>query len=351
MTLRTGFTTGSCAAACALAACLWQTSGEAPSLVRITLPDGTVYTPEIHTLDRYRCSVFKDAGDDPDITDGCEVWAEVTPGTGDGPVTFAAGEGVGIITKPGLKLPPGEAAINPVPRQMIEQAVRTVYPTRSLRVTVGITGGRELAVRTFNPRLGITGGLSILGTTGIVHPMSESALIETIRLECEMHRAAGLEALCFVFGSQGESAINALRPDLQCVQISNFVGSALDIAAELGFSRILLAGQPGKLVKVAGGCMQTHSKYGDGRRETLCAHLALMGTPADLLKTVMSATTLDSLIPIIHSSGLSAVFPRLCQSACRYMSERAARIPSSHLKTGAMMLDGAGHIIGEYHES
>ena len=348
--LRTGFTTGSCAAACALASCLWQTDGNAPSHVRITLPDGTLYTPEIHTLAPYRCGVFKDSGDDPDITDGCEVWAEVTPGTGDGPVAFAAGDGVGTVTRSGLKLPPGEAAINPVPRQMIENAVRSVFPARSVLVTVGITGGRELAERTFNPRLGITGGLSILGTTGIVHPMSESALIETIQLECRMRAAEGTREICFVFGSQGEAVLAHLRPDLTCVQISNFVGSALDITAELGFDRVLLAGQPGKLVKVAGGCMQTHSRYGDGRRETLCAHLALSGAPKDLLEAVMTANTLDSLIPMIDAAGYSSVFTQLCQAACTYMSARAARIPSAHLRPGAMMLDSAGRILGEYYE-
>ena len=201
-TLREGFTTGSCAAACALASCLWRAEGECPQKVSILLPAGREYTPAIHPLAPYRCAVFKDAGDDPDLTNGSEVWAEVSVAASDGPVAFRAGEGVGIVTLPGLKVPVGEAAINPVPRRMIEEAVRSVYPREAAAVTVGITGGREMAQKTFNPRLGIAGGLSILGTTGIVRPMSEEAMAETIRLEMEQLRALGREEIALVFGSQ-----------------------------------------------------------------------------------------------------------------------------------------------------
>ncbi len=208
---------------------------------------------------------------------------------------------------PGLKIPPGEAAINPVPRQMIAAAVGSVFPERAALVTVGITGGRELAKKTFNPRLGIEGGLSVLGTTGVVRPMSEDALTETIRLEMEVRRAGGARELGLVFGSQGESAFERLRPDVCCVQMGNYVGFALDTAAELGYGKVIISGQPGKLVKVAGGCMQTHSKYGDGRREPLAAHLALMGAPVPLLREVMESTTLDGMIPVIHREGYDAV--------------------------------------------
>ena len=156
--LREGFTTGSCAAACALASCLWQKEGECPSCVTIVVPEGREYKAEIHPLSPYRCAVIKDAGDDPDITGGSEVWAEVAVRNLPGEITFRAGEGVGVITLPGLKLPVGEAAINPVPREMIRNAVRSVWPDLAAEVTVGITGGREMALKTFNPRLGIEGG-------------------------------------------------------------------------------------------------------------------------------------------------------------------------------------------------
>ncbi|MBR4234790.1 MAG: cobalamin biosynthesis protein CbiD [Clostridia bacterium] len=344
--LREGFTTGACAAACALASCLWQRDGECPGRVEIAVPEGRVYTPEIHALGPCRCAVFKDSGDDPDITNGAEVWAEVCVSPEDGEIVFAAGEGVGKVTLPGLKLPVGEAAINPVPRRMITEAVRSVFAHNAARVTVGITGGRETAKKTFNPRLGIEGGLSILGTTGVVRPMSEEALTDTIRLEMNMRRANGARTLGLVFGSQGETALKKLRPGLDCVQISNFVGFALDTACELGFERVLLAGQPGKLAKVAGGCMQTHSKYGDGRREPVTAHLALLGAPSVLLKAVMESVTLDGVIPLIQASGCGEVWTRLCRAASGYCRART----KGALLVDTMMLDGQGCPLGEYKE-
>lgn len=345
-TLREGFTTGSCAAACALASCLWQEEGECPRNVSILLPVGREYAPEIHPLAPYRCAVFKDAGDDPDLTNGSEVWAEVFVSASDGPVTFRAGEGVGIVTLPGLKIPEGEAAINPVPRRMIEEAVRSVYSHAAAAVTVGITGGRELAQKTFNPRLGVEGGLSILGTTGIVRPMSEEAMTETIRLEMEQLRALGRDEIALVFGSQGEAALKKLRPALSCVQMSNFVGVSLDFAAELGFQRVLIAGQPGKLVKVSGGSMQTHSKYGDGRKEPLCAWLAFLGAPVSLLKTVMNSPTLDGMIPMIREAGYEAVWTDLCRAAAAYASARVR----GALRVDTLMLDGQGGVLGQWQD-
>ncbi len=344
--LREGFTTGSCAAVCALASCLWQRDGECPDRVEIVVPEGRVYAPQVHAMEPYRCAVYKDSGDDPDITNGSEVWAEVLIGPGNGDISFAAGEGVGTITLPGLKLPVGEAAINPVPRQMIAAAVRSVFPHSAAKVTVGITGGRESAQRTFNPRLGIEGGLSILGTTGIVRPMSEEALTDTIRLEMNMRRENGAQTLGLVFGSQGETALYKLMPGLSCVQISNFVGFALDTAAELGFQRVVLAGQPGKLAKVAGGSMQTHSKYGDGRREPVAAHLALMGAPKDFLEAVMASVTLDGVIPLICDAGYAEVWNRLCKAASMYCEARV----KGAIRVDTIMLDGQGNKLGAFGE-
>ncbi|MBR1407519.1 MAG: cobalamin biosynthesis protein CbiD [Clostridia bacterium] len=340
--LRTGFTTGACAAACALASCLWQRDGECPERAEIVLPAGERYAPEIRALSPFRCAVIKDAGDDPDVTDGCEVWAEAEIREEDGEITFEAGEGVGVITLPGLKLPPGEAAINPAPRRMIADAVRSVTGGRAVRITVGITGGRELALRTFNPRLGVEGGLSVLGTTGIVRPMSEEALKESIRLELSVKRAQGAEDLALVFGSQGEAAFTGLGFGWPCVQMSNYVGFALDEAAGLGFRRILLCGQPGKLVKVAGGSMQTHSAVSDGRRETLCAHLALLGAPRPLLEGVMEGVTLEGAVRPIASAGYARVWEALCGAAAGYAAARAR----GAAKTGAVMQSASGAVLG-----
>ena len=342
--LREGFTTGSCAAACALASCLWRRDGVCPLHVALVTPDGRTFAPEIKPKGTYVCAAKKDAGADPDVTNGCEVWARAEVMDEEGPVRFRAGKGVGIITRPGLKLPVGEAAINPVPREMIQRAVRSVFPTQAVMVTVGVTGGRALAQRTFNPRLGVEGGLSILGTTGVVRPMSEDALTETIRLELSMRRAGGADEVALVFGSQGEAALRRLCPELSAVQISNFVGAALDAAAELGFVRVLLAGQPGKLVKVAGGSMQTHSRYGDGRRETLIAHLARMCAPISLLESVWASTTLDGMIAQIEEAGYARVWERLCREASAY---GMARVRGA-LPVDTMMLDAKGQVLGAY---
>ena len=340
--LREGFTTGSCAAAAALASCLWQRDGACPERVGIVVPAGKTFAPEIIAHGGYVCGVIKDGGDDPDITTGSEVRARVRLMESDGGIRFLAGDGVGTITLPGMKLHVGEAAINPVPRRMIEQAVRQVFPARAAEVTVSIPGGEELAKRTFNPRLGVVGGLSVLGTTGVVRPMSEEALKETIRLELSVRKSQGAEEIGLVFGSQGERAANALFPCMQAVQMSNFVGFALDSAAELGFLRVILLGQPGKLVKVSGGSMQTHSQYGDGRRETLIAHLALMGAPVELLEFVRQSVTLDGCISPIYDAGFDAVWTHLADAAAAYA---AARI-HGEMRVDAVMLDAKGQILG-----
>ena len=332
--LREGFTTGSCAAAAALASCLWQRDGACPERVGIVVPAGKTFAPEIIAHGGYVCGVIKDGGDDPDITTGSEVRARVRLMESDGGIRFLAGDGVGTITLPGMKLPVGEAAINPVPRRMIEQAVRQVFPARAAEVTVSIPGGEELAKRTFNPRLGVVGGLSVLGTTGVVRPMSEEALKETIRLELSVRKSQGAEEIGLVFGSQGERAANALFPCMQAVQ--------MDCAAELGFAHATLLGQPGKLVKVSGGSMQTHSQYGDGRRETLIAHLALMGAPVELLEFVRQSVTLDGCISPIYDAGFDAVWTHLADAAAAYA---AARI-HGEMRVDAVMLDAKGQILG-----
>ena len=169
-------------------------------------------------------------------------------------------------------------------------------------------------------------------------------MTETIRLEMEQLRALGRKEIGLVFGSQGEAALKKLRPDLPCVQMSNFVGVSLDFAAELGFHRVLIAGQPGKLVKVSGGSMQTHSRYGDGRKEPVCAHLALLGAPMELLRAVMDSPTLDGVITPIGQAGYSAVWNSLCAAASRYCKARAR----NRLRVDTLLLDAGGQPIGGY---
>lgn len=339
--MKEGFTTGACAAAAALASCLTRRAGECPPRVEIVLPDGRSFKPEILPHDDFTCGVIKDAGDDPDITNGCEVCARVEPGERQGPVTFRAGEGVGVVTGPGLKLPPGEAAVNPGPRVMIERAVRSVFGSQSAMVTVSIPGGEALARKTFNPRLGIEGGLSILGTTGVVRPMSEDALKETIQLELRVHRTKGREALALTFGSQGEEALKRAFPGIPAAQMSNFVGFALDEAARLGFRRLLIAGHPGKLVKVSAGVMQTHNLYADARREAVITALARMGAPWALVESVHGCPTTEAMVDAIRDARYQAVWDRLADAAVTYCE---ARIRGA-MEIDAVFLDG-GEILG-----
>ncbi|MDD5348825.1 MAG: cobalt-precorrin-5B (C(1))-methyltransferase CbiD [Chthoniobacteraceae bacterium] len=263
MKLRTGYTTGACAAAAAKAAVTLLCGGEIPEAVEIALPEGNrarfpVLAPSRDGASA-QASVRKDAGDDPDVTNQAAVTVAVAFAQ-DGGVQFAAGEGVGIVTKPGLSIPPGEPAINPVPRRMIREAIREVTP-RGVRVTVSIPGGRELAARTFNPRLGIEGGLSILGTTGIVKPFSVPALTASLQCALDVAAACGVRAPVLVPGNIGErAALKNLRLDAaRIVQVSNHWGFMLDAASRMPFQRLLALGHPGKLAKLADGEWDTHS--------------------------------------------------------------------------------------------
>ena len=344
--LREGFTTGSCAAAAALACCLWQRDGSCPERVEIVVPEGRAYAPVIVPHEGGRCGVIKDSGDDPDITNGMEVIASVALGEGDGPVSFRAGEGVGMVTQPGLKIPPGEPAINPVPRRMIEDAVRTVFGARAACVTVSIPGGEAVARKTFNPRLGIKGGLSVLGTSGVVRPMSEAALKESLIEELNMRVAQGHRRIAYTFGNQGEEAMRALFPDWPIVQVSNEIGFMLDAALERGVARVLLGGHPGKLAKVAAGVMQTHSHTADGRREAIVTQLALMAAPLSLVEAVYACNTTDAAITAIHAAGFDGVWDRLAAAAQRYCSLRVR----GEMGVDVAVVDGQGRLLGRCDE-
>lgn len=262
--LRSGYTTGSCAAAAAKAAILVLCGRPSPDEVDIPLPDGTRLTLPIEHIEsgdgRVTAAVRKDAGDDPDVTDGVLVGAtvEFAPAA---EIVLAAGEGVGTVTKPGLALAPGEPAINPVPRQMIREAVREVTD-RGVIVTVSIPGGKELAEKTFNPRLGVRGGLSILGTSGIVRPFSGSALRDALKCSLEVARACAVKHPVFVPGRIGARAAKRhfAVSDEQLIEVSNEWGFMLDLAADYPFDRLLALGHPGKLAKLAGDQWDTHSK-------------------------------------------------------------------------------------------
>ena len=344
--LREGFTTGSCAAAAALACCLWLRDGKCPDQVCIAVPEGRRYIPSITAHEDGSCGVIKDSGDDPDITNGMEIISKVELLETDGEIRFIAGDGVGTITEEGLKIPKGEAAVNPVPRQMIEDAVRSVFGNRGAVVTVSIPGGREIAKKTFNPRLGIINGLSVLGTSGVVRPMSEDALKESLYEELKMRVIQGAETILFTFGNQGEEALGKICPGLPIVQVSNYIGFMLDSALELGVKRLVIGGHPGKLAKVAAGVMQTHSKYADGRREAIITQLALMGADVELLKKIQNCVTTDAVMVLVHEAGMDAVWKRIAEAAHRYCSARVR----GEISIDTIVTDTPGNEIGRYTE-
>ena len=310
--LRCGYTTGSCAAAAAKAAAQMLLSGDIVSEAVLTTPGGTVLTLEIldvkRTGDYVSCAVRKDGGDDPDVTNGLLVYSSVRKAAQG--VRILGGKGVGRVTKAGLDQPVGEAAINSVPRKMISEAVSDIARKQGyeggFEVTVSVPGGEAIAAKTFNPRLGIVGGISILGTTGIVEPMSNSAVTGTIRAEEKMRRAEGKKSLLMTVGNYSKSFLAEVMPDMldNSVMCSNFIGDGIDIAMELGFERLLLIGHIGKLVKLGAGIMNTHSSQADGRMEVLVTCGVSAGVSIDVLKMLPDCATVDAALELLDNVGM-----------------------------------------------
>lgn len=310
--MRRGYTTGTCAAAAARAAAELLLSGSVPTAVRHVTPSGVVLelTPEAARLEDGAavCAIRKDSGDDPDVTDGIRIFASVSRITQG--IEVEGGEGVGHVTRPGLKCAVGEAAINPAPRAQItaalEQALAAHHASGGLRAVISAENGAAVAGQTYNRHLGIVGGISILGTSGIVEPMSETALMETTHLELDARFASGQRVAFLCPGNYGmDFARDALGLDLEkAVKCSNFIGDALDYAACRGFPKLLLVGHAGKLCKIAAGGMNTHSSVCDGRREIFTAHAALCGANLPALEALMESATADACVETLERAGL-----------------------------------------------
>ena len=311
--LRCGYTTGTCAALAALGASEYALKGEPPETVEVMTGKGLPVETNIEESGssdgRFWCAVKKDAGDDIDATNGVLVFAYVTLTDEEG-VRIDGGKGVGRVTKPGLDQPVGNAAINSVPRRMITDAVQSALDEAGFEggaeVVIEIPKGEEIAEKTFNPVLGITGGISVIGTNGIVEPMSEQALIDTIEVDMRQ-KAEYTDQLIITPGNYGEtylkgSELNGL--DIPVVKFSNFLGDALDMAANMKFKKVLLVAHIGKMVKVAGAVMNTHSRYADGRAEIFTAHAAIAGASAEVCRELMNAATTDAAIEILDREGL-----------------------------------------------
>lgn len=311
--LRKGFTTGSCGAAAAKAALYMLLTGSVKDEIEIITPGGAVFRTEVKDIfregNRVRCAVVKDGGDDPDVTTGLHVTAEVraeerTDGALE--IRIEGGPGVGRVILPGLDQPVGNAAINRVPRQMIEKELTEVADLLDfrgrIRVILSVPGGEAAAERTFNPRLGIEGGISILGTTGIVEPMSTRAILDTIRVELNQRKALG-DRIAAV--SPGNYGLNFMQEtygyDLnRSVKCSNYVGDTVDMVREMGFRGMLLTGHIGKLIKVSGGIMNTHSKEGDARMELLAAGVIRAGGSTDTLRGILNCRVTEEALGIIQ---------------------------------------------------
>lgn len=317
--MRYGFTTGSCAAAAAKAAAYMLLSGRQKNTITIETPKGIPYTAEILEITRgekaVQCAVRKDGGDDPDITSGALINAEVsltdhtrTQAT-DTRIHIDGGIGVGRVTKPGLDQPVGNAAINHVPREMIAKEVLEVCDLMdykgNLQVIISVPEGEAIAKQTFNPRLGIVGGISILGTSGIVEPMSNQALLDTIRVELNQRRAEGFDYIAVAPGNYGLDFMKrAYHYDLdRSVKCSNFIGVSIDMAVECGFTRMLLTGHIGKLIKVAGGIMNTHSKEADCRMELLSAFAIHEGAGADVAAKILDCVATEEAVRLLREAG------------------------------------------------
>ena len=371
--MRRGYTTGSCAAAASKAAAVMLLSGEETDTIKLDTPKGITLTLDVLDILRgpgfARCAIRKDSGDDPDDTNGTLIYATVSslhagipeeelvmqPHTAsveqlDDRVEIWGGIGVGKVTKPGLSCKVGGPAINPVPRKMITREVLAAMKQygcdETLRVVISIPDGPAIAPKTFNPRLGIEGGISVLGTSGIVEPMSDRALIDTMYTEMDSRKANGYKDLLVFFGNYGaDFTRDEMKIDIStAVTCSNFVGELLDYAVLQGFESVLIIGHSGKLIKLAQGVMNTHSKYADCRSEFLALQAMFHGASPAVGKEIYQALTTDEMTKILKREGLfEAVMAEAARKIDFYMQKRV----HGKLKTGAILFSNVYGILGE----
>lgn len=352
--LRCGYTTGSCAAAAAKAAAVMLLCRSPLTEIDLMTPKGILLHLELHdvqiTSNSVTCAVKKDSGDDPDITNGVLVYATVEPQI-EPTISLKGGIGVGTVTKAGLEQPIGEAAINRVPRQMIKQELEQIKEDYDYAggfcVTISIPEGVELAQKTFNPKLGIEGGISVLGTSGIVEPMSEQALVESIFIELNMLAASNTEkTLLITPGNYGEYFMreNVKFDFSRSIKCSNYIGQTLDKAVELGFERILFIGHIGKLIKLAGGIMNTHSNMADCRMELFAAHTAMYCADCRLIHKIMNCITTDQVLDLLKERNLTQqVMASILEKIDIHLTHRVGE----QAKIGAILFSNQHGYLGE----
>ena len=350
--LRMGYTTGSCAAAAARGAAFMLLSGKEIQEVKIHTPKGIVLNLELldirRSAEKVSCAVRKDGGDDPDVTDKALIYAEVTFGTEEG-IVIDGGFGVGRVTKPGLDQPVGNAAINHVPRQMIRENVEEIQKKlddfRALQVIISVPEGEELAKHTFNPRLGITGGISILGTSGIVVPMSEEALISTIRVEMEMRKAQGDRVLLVTPGNYGADYLREHMdlPYEKNIKCSNYVGETIDMAIDMGVKGILFIAHIGKFVKVAAGIMNTHSRWADCRMDLFATAALRAGIAGEKAVEFLDCVTTDDALEKCSEEERTRIMEKIMMRMEKYLNYRG----KGEIQVGAVTFSNVYGILGK----
>lgn len=343
-----GFTTGTCAQAAAKASCIMLVTGRLAKSVEVETPKGVKLNLKIIDQkigrDFTQCAVVKDAGDDPDVTDGAKIYAQVKYSDKKG-ISIRGGEGVGVVTKPGLAVKVGEYAINPTPRQMIIKEVTPYLPDdRGLEVVISVPGGEELAERTFNPRLGIIGGISILGTTGIVEPKSIDAYKASLSLQIDVSRAEGYKTATLVLGYVGEKfcrEVLGLKPD-SIIKIGDYVGFMLSECVKKGIEKASLIGHIGKLVKVANGQFNTHIKFGDRRIETISDYARKHGAKKEVIEIISAQTSAEATINILKENRLEEVFYTIAKDA----AAKIDKLVNHRLKSSCIILSLKGDVLG-----
>ncbi len=348
--LRKGWTTGACATAATRAA--WQAllSGEFPDPVTIILPRGE--TPSFNLIKAEtgdgwaQASVIKDAGDDPDVTHGAEIIATIRHGQQGSGITFHAGDGVGMITKPGLPIPVGEAAINPKPREMMTQQIvelaNRFNATTDVEIEISIPGGREIALKTWNPRLGIVGGLSVLGTTGVVIPFSCSAWIHSIHRGIDVARATGRKHVAGATGKTSEAAIRQFYnlPDEAILDMGDFVGGMLKYLRRHPVDYITISGGFAKLVKLAQGHMDLHSSRSEVDFNKLSDTVAALGGDAELVSEIANANTAKQVLELCSSRNVD-----IARTIALQAGETARATIDSASAIEIVVVDRVGRII------
>lgn len=347
--MKSGYTTGSCATAGTKAAILALQGNMVTEVEFHALSGELLHIPIKNielTVNGAKVEVIKDAGDDPDITHGASVFTEVVINKANSAINFHAGLGIGIVTEPGLSILPGEPAINPGPRKMMTMVVRELLPENyGCDITISIPKGVELAKKTLNPILGIEGGISVIGTTGVVRPMSEEGFKNSLTPQISVAKANGYEDIIFVPGKIGENIASKLGlPAKAMVQTSNFIGHMLEFAADKEIKSVLLFGHLGKLVKVAGGIFYTHSKIADARLEILASYASLLGMDSKGIERILNVKTTEAAMPIIEEYGLpqKGYYDLLAKRA----SLRSEQHVFGALTVGTVMVTLKGEILG-----